>query len=488
MRVALKLVGALLLLLVLIRTVEGALTVSRESARLEADVQRDNRQMQRVLGKTARAAWVDRGEAEVIEQIERLNTPGHPLQIDWISRDRGDDALERRLDDAEMDQLASGQVVEHRLRNEDGQMVRHAYVPIEGAEDAGAIRLVERLAERSRYRDNAVVRELVAGTVVVLLGGGVIVLLGVTVIGRPLDRLQARIDRIGEGDLESRLSLGTRDELSNLAEGLNRMCERLSASQQAEREATQQKIAAVEQVRHAERLTTIGRLASGVAHELGTPLNVVIGRAQMIRDDPAVPDKPRGYAELIRSQGERMSDIIRRLLNFARHHPQKRVPTDLNQSIEQARSLIANLGYKGQVRVVKVHRAEPLQACADPGQVQQVLLNLIENALQSMPEDGEVVVESQSVQAHPPEGSGLTACEAGYIRLSVSDRGEGIDPAHLREVFDPFFTTKEVGEGSGLGLSIVYGIVRDHEGWIDVSSEPGRGSRFSVYLPREEVR
>ncbi len=485
MKLTLKFILALFLVLAGIRTVEGVLTVQRETARLDEAIDRDARLFGRILRTSVRSAWTTNGREQAIAMIDAMNVGRHPMEISWVPLVSAD-GLTRRLDNASLAKLIRGETVSLRQQRGDQGQVQYFFVPINLPEATGAIQMAEPLAERSRYVQHALIRELAAGGIVVLGSGTAVMLLGTFVIGRPLSRLRERVNQIGEGRLADRLDLGGHDELSALADGLNDMCSKLATARQREQAETRKRIAAMEQMRHMDRLTTIGRLASGIAHELGTPLNVISGRAGMISDGTIPPGSPeiRTNAATIESQAERMTRIIRHLLDFARQRPPERVETDGEQVVRQAVELVDCLGYRGQVRVEIPDGGGPLTASMDPVQMQQVMTNLIENALQAMPAGGETLVSVASVHAEPP--AGIAAPGERFLRITVEDQGEGIAEADLPSIFDPFFTTKDVSEGTGLGLSITYGIVREHGGWIDVVSRPGEGSRFSVYLPQED--
>jgi len=177
---------------------------------------------------------------------------------------------------------------------------------------------------------------------------------------------------------------------------------------------------------------------------------------------------------------ERMSRIIRQLLQFARPPTPRPTRVDLRALAEHTAELLAPIARKHRAEVSVAPVPEQVFADADRDQLQQVLMNLMVNGIQSMPEGGALSVRVEAVRARPPapdEGEG------DYVCVKVIDRGTGISPEDLPHIFDPFFTTKDVAAGTGLGLSISYGIVREHGGWIEVKSEPGEGSCFSVYLP-----
>jgi signal transduction histidine kinase len=237
----------------------------------------------------------------------------------------------------------------------------------------------------------------------------------------------------------------------------------------------------MEQLRHADRLKTVGRLASGIAHELGTPLNVVSGRAELIASGKLVGNEITGSAAAIKAEAEKMTGIIRQLLDFARANSPHKAPADLWQVVSQTVGLLRALAEKRKARLCFVPGSDPAVAEVDAAQIQQVLTNLIVNAIQAMPEGGEVNIHVRRQAARDP-GSREDRQEA-YFAIEVRDQGVGIAAENIQHLFEPFFTTKGVGEGTGLGLSIAYGIVQEHGGWIDVTSRPDEGSCFTVFLP-----
>ncbi|MFN8559893.1 MAG: ATP-binding protein, partial [Dehalococcoidia bacterium] len=226
-----------------------------------------------------------------------------------------------------------------------------------------------------------------------------------------------------------------------------------------------------ERLFQSEKMASVGRLVSGVAHELNNPLTGIMGFAQLLllRDlDPAA----RHEAETIRAEAERASKIVQNLLSFARRRSPERVPVDLNALIERVLSLWE---YDLRVRDIVVRRdlgaGAPLIE-ADAHQIQQLLLNVLTNAAQALRAAGGGGAITVSTHA-----------AGGYVRTHISDNGPGIAPDHLRRIFDPFFTTKPVGEGTGLGLTICYGIVEEHQGRITVESAPGQGATVVIDLP-----
>jgi two-component system NtrC family sensor kinase len=297
---------------------------------------------------------------------------------------------------------------------------------------------------------------------------------GYTFIARPMRRLVDKARRIGTGDLAGPLDLRQRDELGELAGEINHMCEQLGQAQARVEEETKRRLAASEQLRHADRLTTVGKLASGVAHELGTPLNVVSGRAKMILRGQVEGRSLLDSAQAIADQADRMTLIIKQLLGFARRRAPQRRRENLRGVIDRTLVLLRPMAEKsGTAITTSSSGAEPI-AEIDASLIEQALTNLVVNALQAMPSGGTLTVETGQEDVSP----------AGtYVFLRVLDTGVGMSPEQLRHAFEPFFTTKDVGSGTGLGLSVAHGIVLDHGGWIIATSELNQGSCFTLYLP-----
>lgn len=222
-------------------------------------------------------------------------------------------------------------------------------------------------------------------------------------------------------------------------------------------------------LRHADRLATIGQLAAGVAHELNEPLGNVLGFAQLALKAADVPDQVRADLGRIADAALHGREIIRKLLVFARQAPASKRLTALNGVVEEAMFLLEAGCENPGVRFVRELGAGLPEIEADPVQIRQVVTNLVINAMQAIPNAGTITVR--------------TCAEGGRVVLAVEDTGAGMTPEVRRRIFDPFFTTKDVGQGTGLGLAVVQGIIAGHGGSIEVDSEPARGSVFRVRLP-----
>ena len=241
-----------------------------------------------------------------------------------------------------------------------------------------------------------------------------------------------------------------------------------------------------EQFLQAQKMRAIGQLAGGVAHDFNNLLTTILGYCELIQRKLPSNDALRGYVDEIAMAGQRAAALTSQLLAFGRRQILRPLPVDLNAVIEDMDKLLRRL--VGDVQLET--RLDPKLATvrADQGQMEQVLMNLVLNARDAMPSGGRVTVETRNqwIEAgSAPEQTGLAP--GAYAVVAVSDTGVGMDAAVRAQLFEPFFTTKEKGKGTGLGLSTAYGIVKQSGGGITVQSEPGRGSRFEVYLPTAKV-
>jgi signal transduction histidine kinase len=235
------------------------------------------------------------------------------------------------------------------------------------------------------------------------------------------------------------------------------------------REAEEEKSRLQEQLRHADRLATIGQLAAGVAHELNEPLGSVLGFAQLAEKAPNLPEQTRDDIEKAIQASLHAREVVKKLMFFARRMPPKKTQVNLNRLVEQGLYFLESRCAKEEIEVSRSLTPDLPEIIADPGQLTQVLVNLVVNAVQAMPKGGELKVETSTGEEH--------------ISLVVEDTGAGMSDEVIKKLFIPFFTTKDIDEGTGLGLSVVHGIVTSHGGTIKVDSKLGRGTRFEIKLP-----
>ena len=242
---------------------------------------------------------------------------------------------------------------------------------------------------------------------------------------------------------------------------------------------------AEERLRRAERMETVGRLAGGIAHEANNQMSVILGSAQFVLRRLDIPDVVREDVEHIQRAAERTAGITQQLLAFSRRQVLQPQVLDLNALVQRSEPILRRtLGERS--RLVVLPARELGRVKADPGQLEQVLLNLVLNAHDAMPDGGTVTIETSKVALTPEYAAQkpvATIVPGPHLLLSVSDTGTGMDRETMARAFEPFFTTKPMGEGTGLGLATVYGIVKQSGGYIWAYSEPGEGTTFKIYLP-----
>jgi two-component system NtrC family sensor kinase len=226
------------------------------------------------------------------------------------------------------------------------------------------------------------------------------------------------------------------------------------------------------------RLAAVGELSAGVAHELNNPLTTVAGFVELVLEDLPEDSPHRVDLELVLKEARRAREVVRRLLDFSRPGEGFRVRADINDLIGDVLALINHLLHTRAIELKTELQEDLTWIQVDRDQIKQVLLNLVHNAIHAMPRGGILTLKTSSYTRNRDPG----------IRMQVTDTGIGISPEHIERLFEPFFTTRPPGQGTGLGLSVSYGIVTDHGGQIDVESSPGKGSTFTVWLPEQSQR
>jgi len=488
MRLTLKLTLATLLSVLLVVARFAYTTSQREVRQFEQDTRVHHQELGTALAAAFATAWKAGGITNARAMLASASADQPRVRIRWVTFDRMDPATAPpfRLEPWILFALTQGKTVSFTPQEPESPKDRlYTYVPVPLITPlttplSGAVEISQSMEGQQAFAD-ATLREALAATVMMAALCGLIALaFGSFLVARPIRELVQLSERIAQGDLTTRLTLRSRDEFATLADAMNRMSAQLAESQHRLAEEAKNRLAAQEQLRHADRINTVGKLASGVAHELGTPLNVVGGNARMIATGELAGDEAKEAARTIHQQADAMTRIIRQLLDFARRRAPEKAAHDLTELAQGTLAMLRHLADKRGVRLT-VEGAEGLSAQVDAGQIRQALTNLVMNGIQAMPKGGELKVAVRRARETPPPDVG--GPERDALLLEVKDQGEGIPPEVLPHVFEPFFTTKGVGEGTGLGLSVSYGLVREHGGWISVDSEVGKGSTFTLHLP-----
>jgi len=234
-------------------------------------------------------------------------------------------------------------------------------------------------------------------------------------------------------------------------------------------------------------METIGRLASGLAHDFNNLLTAILGQCEILLRRLPAEEPARSGIEEIRTAGERAAGLTRQLLAYSRRQVLKPQVIDLNSSVTNMIPMLRRL-IGETIELDPSLQSDLGHVEADPSQIEQIIMNLVVNARDSMPRGGRVVVETSNADLDEAFAKKHVPTRPGsYVMLAVSDTGSGMDQATQARIFEPFFTTKQLGKGTGLGLATVYGIVKQSNGYIWVYSEPGMGSTFKIYLPRVDA-
>jgi two-component system, NtrC family, sensor kinase len=473
MKLVPKLTLALVMAMCFVLAVNGFFRVKREMGYFEDDRVRDHEMVGRALGAAFAAIWRSEGPASAMKVIDEAK--GHfSMMIRWIdAADVPASCSDLWAEAGGFAAAPAGRPVTQQSRRREGNEL-HTCVPIDSAGvRQGAIELTERLPKERLAVWTAVKDAAFTAAAIASVSALLSLLFGVWLVGRPVNVLVEKARRIGRGDFSGPIQLHQAAEFAVLAKEMNAMCGRL--------------VSVLQQLRHADRLATVGKLASGIAHELGTPLNVISARAAMIASGEALPSETADYARVIAGAAQRMTIIIRQLLQFARKKEAQKTRRDVRSLVQEAVDLLRPLSEKQKVALAidPVPVSIDTTAAVDAAQLEQVVTNLVMNAIQAMPDGGTVNVSINRESTRPPWQ--VEDGDSPYMCIRVKDEGRGIHPEHLPHIFEPFYTTKGVGEGTGLGLSVSYGIVEEHRGWITVESKVDSGSVFAVFVPIEEA-
>ncbi|HMI87499.1 MAG TPA: HAMP domain-containing sensor histidine kinase [Polyangiaceae bacterium] len=469
MKLVPKLTLALVFAMCGVLALNGYFRVKREIGYVEADRIRDHEMVGRALGAAFSAIWSSEGRASAMHVIDEAQDH-FSMTIRWIDAANVPVSCgDLWVDSNGFASASTGTPQTRQARGDKGAEV-HTCVPIDSAGlRQGAIELIERLPQERPAVWAAVKDAAFTAVAIASVSALLSLLLGFWLVGRPVNALVEKARRIGRGDFSGPIHLHEAAEFAVLAKEMNAMCGRL--------------VSILQQLRHADRLATVGKLASGIAHELGTPLNVISARAAMIASGEALPDETADYARVIAGAAHRMTSIIRQLLQFARKKETQKARRDVRSLVRDAVELLRPLSEKQRVTLVIDPAAADVDTTADvdAAQLEQVITNLVMNAIQAMPQGGTVNVSVGRQSAYPPWQ--VEGADTQHLCIRIRDEGEGIAPEHLPHIFEPFYTTKGIGEGTGLGLSVSFGIIEEHRGWITVESKVNSGSHFSVFLP-----
>ncbi|MFH1375003.1 MAG: ATP-binding protein [bacterium] len=484
MKLALKFALSFIAVTIVVWGVASYIRVQREINLFELDIRRDHESIGIDLAAAVADIWRLGGEKAAREFVDHANETKSHVSIALLSIDSMMHSLvvqQTESSSAILDEMTVHAVSVLYEDSTETEWV-YTYVPVsDGTTTGSVLELCESLSHKNEYVSSTIRNAVLYTLTLGVIAGGIAMLLGAVFIVRPVRALMKKARQVAEGDLRSDVRLRQADELGELGIELNAMSSRLAVARHEAAIESAAHETATQQLRHADRLTTVGKLAAAVAHELGTPLNVIKARARMIAEKEVEGDGAISSGLIIVEQSDRMSRTIRGLLDLSRRDSPGTELVDLRNVVNQALGLIEPMTHKNRVSLSACSAGTPTLVMADADQMRQVLMNLMVNAVEAMPDGGDLAVSVQSFQtdvvAKGDEHSGPCAV------ISVSDTGVGIPPKDIDQLFEPFFTTKDPEKGTGLGLSISADIVKAHGGRIEVKSVPGYGSVFTVYLP-----
>ena len=394
----------------------------------------------------------DGGYAFLVDQQGRNVAHPHFPPYEYDLKNSRDHSLRELL----MDMMAGVSGWKHYTFEGVEKMAAFAFIPAMGWSLAVTIPSIELKKEAQ-----AIQRRILQVVVLTL----VLTVVGVTLLSyylmRPVRNLVAATHHISKGDLSHEIPIRTRDELGDLTRSFNRMTKNLSRIQN--------------ELIRSEKLISLGRLSAGVAHEIRNPLNAMKGAIVFLRrkrsEDPLI----REYTQLVSEEIDRLSNFVTEFLYFAKQSLPRPEPTDMKELILSTQNLFQKEAQERGIQFKNYLDPSIPLIHIDANQMGQVLVNLLINAMDAMPHGGSLIFSSSFRKNTGTDGS------KRLIRIIIKDTGDGIAPEHIKNIFDPFFSTKESGTGLGLPLSL--GIVENHGGKLNISSEPGGGTTVSVELP-----
>jgi signal transduction histidine kinase len=365
-------------------------------------------------------------------------------------------------------------VLESRTEGKD-DLYANAVPPKETRQTIGFVRITMDDQILHRALGTLLRNSILIGVGFLLLGSMVAYLIS-RKITKPLNTLTEGVHAFGKEGIYKEMAVETGDEIGKLAGAFNEMVASLR-----KREAEKGELE--EQLRHSQKMEAIGTLAGGVAHDFNNMLTVINGYATLLKMELGDVEKLETYAEQILVAGDKAATLTNRLLAYSRKQIMHPRPVNLNEAIRSIEKMLTRLITEDIELRFRLAANDPV-ILADTGQLDQVLINLATNARDAMPEGGTITIttatvalDDEFVKRHAQERGGA------YARIEISDTGVGMSEQTREKIFDPFFTTKEVGRGTGLGLSMVYGTVKQHNGIIEADSKIAKGTTFRIYLP-----
>lgn len=500
MRIATKLTLLLLVAVAVVMAGYGYMRAQEEQQRLTDEIQQEVRLLANAIKLAVEHALRDRQPQDIQDLLAAMVRDPNPVDrirvFDRRLEDIGGAATEQAattlVPQGELEEvLRTGKSIV-RLEVDRSRPAVYALLPLR-LQRGGTVGVLEvvHVADRVQRQIQEAKRDLIIRIGLLSLTIALVIWLTVRIsISHPVVKLVRAALALGRGNLAQRIDIRRRDEIGQLAAAFNRMAEHLQAAHGEIMAGTQARLELERQVQQAQKLAAVGRLASEVAHEIGTPLNIISGRAEMIQKGLQALQALSPNVDTILHQIERIGGIMRQLLEYARPKRPAIRPVAAGPIFNRTVELLEPVARQRQVRV-EVQVPEGLRPLlADPDQLQQVLLNLVTNALDATSPGGQVRLAAsehdRSLTAETADtrpGVRRGEPDEPCLNLLVADTGGGMPRQRLEQIFEPFFSTKERAGGTGLGLPIVEDIVLAHRGAIEVRSAEGAGTTVRLYWP-----
>lgn len=472
----------------------GYLSLRERRSDLERRLEEQVRQQAlvlRILVEPNFSEIKDKLDRDLLRQLERAGT-----RVELLSADEAPAPFAPPTSDARLERLRTLAAVRTPISEKTQIGGRPTYVYLEplrrpstlspdGWRVVGAIQISRDMSSIDADMRPETTRTYAWIVALVLLLGAALYGLAHRGIGTPIAKLIAGIDDVARGDLSHVVLKERDDEVGALATRFNMMTASLRDARAETRRVVEERLTLQDHLRRSAQLATIGQVAAEIAHEVGTPLHVVSGRARAMAKKAENPDAVQKNATIIAEQAARIARIIQRLLDFARRKVMDagKTAVDLNQLTEGTLEFLEHQLQHTRIEAQMQPDRPFVRVPGDKDQLQQVLLNLMLNAIQAMPDGGTLRVRTSVITRRRP---GLAvAPEQAMASLEVTDTGVGIPAADREKIFEAFYTSRAESGGTGLGLAIAGAIVKDHDGWIEIedNAEAARGTTFRIFLP-----
>ncbi len=476
MKVLIKILIVIFIVFFLIIGVDGFIAINVEIRSYENNLKNNFIQLGNTILTYITEAWQKNDIKKVVDIINGINKSEHNILVRLILLN-DDKNFKPDIDLDKFYKLIKNNINFYELKRNNIYFL-YGYFPAKiNNETICFLELSQSLNYISILKQKAVYR-IIFISILLLISGFILVwVFGIKYISKPLDILTKRMKKISSNDFTKEETLKTKDELYELEKAINSMCEKLELSRKNLDYETEKRIQVLEELKHSERLATIGKISSGIAHEIGTPLNVIQGRASMIINEKLNQNEIKDFSKIIIDQAKKMTDIIQQLLNYARIEVTDFKKNDIIKLINNSIILLSPIIKKSNIEINFNRKFSEFELIIDSTSVQQVITNILMNAIDAMPDGGKIEISIDEKELIYNEKL------KKYFEIKITDNGEGIPEENLERIFDPFFTTKKKEKGTGLGLSISNNIIESHKGFIKVESKINKGSVFSIYLP-----